>query len=252
VPFFVLVTDLVSTHSLWYHPDADLTLVPTVEARKRAVRNGVQPNMVEVTGLPVGSGFSEPVRGRQEYRHTLGWPQDVPMVLLVGGGEGMGPLSATARAIAGLDCKLGLAVVAGRNQDLERELKSARWEIPVFIYGFEQRIPQMMRAADILVTKAGPGTITEAINAHLPLVLYSRLPGQEDGNVEFVIEHELGVWAPDPGQAAQAVRRWVLDPESLRAAALRCAEVARPDAGNRIAEVIALRLGVGEAISVRD
>ncbi len=105
------------------------------------------------------------------------------------------------------------------------------WKIPVFIYGFEQRISQMMRAADILVTKAGPGTITEAINAHLPLVLYSRLPGQEDGNVEFVIEHELGVWAPDPMLAAQAVRQWVQNPESLRAAGLRCAEMR--EAGRR-------------------
>jgi len=252
MPFFVLVTDLVSTHSLWYHPEADLTLVPTKEARVRAIQNGVPADKIQVTGLPVARRFSEPVCERDTYRQALGWPPDLPMVLLVGGGEGMGPILATASAIAELDCELGLAIVAGRNTGLEQRLKSHEWDKSVFVYGFEHRMSELMRAADMIVTKAGPGTITEAINAHLPLVLYSRLPGQEDGNVDFVINHELGVWAPDPDQASKAVRRWIDEPEDLKATARRCAAAAKPDAADRIAEKIAIRLGVVKKLPEQD
>lgn len=77
-----------------------------------------------MTGLPVARRFSEPVQGRAAFREALGWPRDLSMVLLVGGGEGMGPILATARAIADLDCDLGMAVVAGRSLELERTLKS--------------------------------------------------------------------------------------------------------------------------------
>jgi 1,2-diacylglycerol 3-beta-galactosyltransferase len=238
VPFLVVVTDLVSTHSLWYSVETDLTLVPTEQARERALHNGLAPERVKVTGLPVARRFCEPRGDPRQIRAELGWPEDLPMVLLVGGGEGMGPLLETARALAALDCELGLAVVAGRNARLVDELGSIDWEIPTFIYGFEQRMPQLMRAANLLVTKAGPGTITEAINAHLPMVLYSLLPGQEDGNVDFVINHGLGVWAPGPVQSALAVRRWLRSPDEIAAASQRCAQVARPDAADRIADAI--------------
>jgi len=161
------------------------------------------------------------------------------MVLLVGGGEGMGPLLETARAIAALDCELGLAVVTGRNTRLRQELQKFDWEIPTFLYGFERRMPQLMRAADLIVTKAGPGTIIEAVNSHLPMVLYSRLPGQEDGNVDYVMDNGLGVWAPGPRQSALAVRRWLRSPGLLEDATQRCRQIARPDAADRIAEAIA-------------
>jgi len=247
VPFLVVVTDLVSAHSLWYSSEADLTLVPTEQARQRALDNGLAPDKVQVTGLPVEQRFCEPPGGRDKLRAALGWPADLPIVLLVGGGEGMGPLSETARAIAALPEPLGLAIVAGRNSRLKAALESSVWDIPAFIYGFERRMPQLMRAADLIVTKAGPGTITEAINAHLPMVLYSCLPGQEEGNVDFVVDQGLGVWAPSPEQSATAVLRWLKSPELRIAAARRCAQVARPEAAARIAGVIADQLSITPA-----
>jgi 1,2-diacylglycerol 3-beta-galactosyltransferase len=239
IPFIVVVTDLVSTPAFWFNKQVDLTLVPTEEARQRALQNGLPPDRVQITGLPVDQRFCAPMDNRNRFRSELGWPEDLPMVLLVGGGEGMGPLLETARAIAALDCELGLAVVTGRNTRLRQELQKFDWEIPTFLYGFERRMPQLMRAADLIVTKAGPGTIMEAVNSHLPMVLYSRLPGQEDGNVDYVTDNGLGVWAPGPRQSALAVRRWLQSPELLEHATQRCRQIARPDAADRIAEAIA-------------
>jgi 1,2-diacylglycerol 3-beta-galactosyltransferase len=71
------------------------------------------------------------------------------------------------------------------------------------VYGFVQDMPDFMRAADVLITKAGPGTISEAFIAGLPMILYSRLPGQEDGNVGYVVDNGAGVWAPRPDAVVQ-------------------------------------------------
>jgi 1,2-diacylglycerol 3-beta-galactosyltransferase len=87
---------------------------------------------------------------------------------------------------------MGLVIVCGRNQKLKATLESCTWENPTLIYGFTRDMPDFMRAADFIVTKAGPGTVAEALNAQLPIILYSKLPGQEDGNVTFVEEEGAG------------------------------------------------------------
>jgi 1,2-diacylglycerol 3-beta-galactosyltransferase len=163
------------------------------------------------------------------------------MVLLVGGGEGMGPLEETAQAIDRLELDFGLAVVAGRNTALKSKIMARDWVHPTFIYGFEQRMPDMMRAASLLVTKAGPGTITEALNAGLPMVLYSYLPGQETGNIEYVIDADVGLWAPGPERTADAVHWWLTHPLRLQEAVEACRRIARPQAARDIAaEIVAL------------
>ena len=236
--FVTVVTDLVSTHALWYDRRVRLCLVPTEAARRRAVRYGMNPARVRVVGLPVGERFCGPREDPVLLRRELGWPLDRPMVMLVGGGEGMGPLAETAHAIARGGGDFGLAVIAGRNKRLRAELEAVAWPIPTFIYGFERRIPEMMQAATLLVTKAGPGTISEALNAGLPMVLYSRLPGQEDGNVRYVVEKGVGVWAPGPDGTAAAVQGWLGQPQALSQAATRCREAARPRAARAVAECI--------------
>jgi 1,2-diacylglycerol 3-beta-galactosyltransferase len=237
-PFIVVVTDLVSAHAAWYQRQVDLCLVPTEAARWRALEFGMRPDQVQVIGLPVAHRFCAPAGDQATLRGELGWPNDRPMVLLVGGGEGMGPLYATARAIAEMGGNFGLAVVTGRNKRLRERLQEVTWEIPTFVYGFEDRMPMMMQAATLLVTKAGPGTIAEALNAGLPMVLYSRVPGQEDGNVAYVVTEGVGVWAPGPARTAAAVGEWLERPDELRKAVEVARTVARPGAADEVAGII--------------
>jgi 1,2-diacylglycerol 3-beta-galactosyltransferase len=240
--FMTVVTDMITAHSFWYAPDADLCVVASDQARERAIDNGVDPSKVEVIGLPVSQAHTRKPGNRSEYCRLFGWPEDLPIVLLVGGGEGMGPIRRTAIAISSLDVPFGLAIITGRNRELREDLEARDWTRPVFVYGFEDRLPQMMRGASLLVTKAGPGTISEALNAHLPLVLYSRLPGQEEGNVDYVVESGTGFWAPGPERSALTVRRILLDQSLLEEMRLRCAEHARPEAARQIAAHIATQL----------
>ena len=243
-PFINVVTDMVTTHALWFDNRADLILVPTETARQRALKYNMPPEKVCVVGLPVADRYCKPLGRKSILRKKLGWPVDKPIVLMVGGGEGMGPLAKTALAIDESGLNVGLVIVCGRNQRLKASLESFRWENPALIYGFTRDMPDFMRAADFIVTKAGPGTIAEALNAQLPIILYSKLPGQEDGNVTFVQEEGAGVWAPTPQEVVRTLTRWISHPEERKRLIENCRRAGRPEAARTIAHIIGDKLGL--------
>ncbi len=241
-PFVVVVTDLVSTHAFWYHRSASLTIVPTEPAATRALDCGLSPQRVKVVGLPVAARFSQATEGSDSIRARLGWPPDRPMVLVLGGGDGLGPIEAAVQAVATSGLRLGLAVVTGRNRELKARLEAGSWPVPTFVYGFIDQMPAFMRAADVLLSKAGPGTISEALSAGLPMVLYSFLPGQEEGNVGYLTGHGAGVWAPEPGDMVAALRRLLEDNGAYQKAVAACRSLARPRAAAEIADILMLQL----------
>ncbi len=243
-PFVTVVTDMVTTHALWYDKRADIIFVPTRLARQRALEYHMPPEKVVVAGQPISERYTRPCQDKAGLRRSLGWPEDKFTVLMVGGGEGMGPLAETARAVdeSGLD--VTQVVVAGRNEKLKAYLESLTWENPTFLYGFTRQLPDFMRAADVIVTKAGPGTIAEALAASLPIILYARLPGQEDGNVLYVQERGVGVWAPEPLQVVRTLTRWVCKPHIRQQVIANCQEAARPEASRLIARKLGERVGL--------
>jgi 1,2-diacylglycerol 3-beta-galactosyltransferase len=243
-PFVTVVTDMVSTHAAWYDSRADLIIVPTDIAKQRGIEFGVSPDKLQVIGLPVADRFCRASGESYEIRKKFGWPLDLPVILLVGGGDGMGPLEKTAHAINDAGLNAALIVVAGRNRRLKSRLEKYPWTMPVSIYGFVRAMPDFMRAANVLVTKAGPGTISEACIAGLPIILYSKIPGQEDGNVDYVVNEGAGVWAPEPDQVVAALQTWLNAPELRWQAASQCRRIARPDAARQIARILAARVGV--------
>ncbi len=243
-PFINVVTDMVTTHALWFDNRADLILVPTETACKRAIKYGMPAEKLRVVGLPVADQYCQPLGRKSTQRKKLGWPVDKSIVLLVGGGEGMGPLARTAMEIDASGLDICLVIVCGRNQRLKENLEAHKWNNTVCIYGFTRDMPNFMRAADFIVTKAGPGTVAEALNAQLPIILYSKLPGQEDGNVTFVEEEGAGVWAPKPGDVVRALTRWISRPEERKQVIENCRRAGRPEAARTIAGIIGEKLGL--------
>jgi 1,2-diacylglycerol 3-beta-galactosyltransferase len=243
-PFVNVVTDMVTTHALWFDHRADLILVPTETARKRAIKYKMPEEKVRVVGLPVADKYCKPKGQKSTQRKKLGWPVNKPIVLMVGGGDGMGPLAKTAYEIDACGLNLGLVIVCGRNQKLKETLLAHKWENPIFIYGFTHDMPDFMRASDFIVTKAGPGTVAEALNAELPIILYSKLPGQENGNVTFVEEEGAGVWAPTPQEVVRALTRWISHPDERKKVIENCRRAGRPEAARTIAREIGGILGL--------
>lgn len=238
-PFMVVVTDLVSTHMFWYDRHVDRCLVPTQPAFDRGIESGLRPEQMRVTGLPVHPHFATRLIEKSAARQELGWDATLPTILMVGGGEGMGPLYEAARAVNDQRLKCQLVVIAGRNQQLKAKLQADRWNQPTHIYGFVTNMPVLMAASDILVSKAGPATISEACIAGLPVILYDAIPGQETGNVEYVVNNNAGVFAPSPSEVAESVTQWLGEgADGLKRRSDNARRLGRPNAVWEIADEI--------------
>ena len=241
-PYLIVVTDLVSTHAAWFANEANAIIIPTQQAVRKAIRANVRPDQLKIIGLPVAERFCKPTSDKNDLREKLSWPQDKVVVLLIGGGEGMGPLEEISKKINEANLNAALVVITGRNSKLKEKLKKGKWSIPVFVYGFVKDMPDLMRAADILLTKAGPGTISEALIAGLPIILYHRISGQEEGNVSYVIDEGAGVWAPDLDDIIETLKFWLENPTKRQEAVDNAKRLARPEASREIAREIASRL----------
>lgn len=211
IPFLTVVTDLISVHHAWYAPGADGYIVPTEQARDLYLRRGLDPTRVHVLGMPIDPKFTLPLPSKQELRQRLGLEPHLPTVLLVGGGDGAGGLRSAVQAISHARLPVQLLVITGRNKRLFVHLQRLRSElkVPARIFGFVHNMPEMMHASDVIVTKAGPGSICEALACDLPIILSGYVPGQEEGNVTFVTENGAGVLARDHVEMVNALRRLI-------------------------------------------
>eukprot|EP00667_Euglena_gracilis_P010641 EG_transcript_10840 len=214
VPFATVVTDLVSSFLSWFHPKADLCIVPSEELYHEARRCGVPRSRLRRHGLPVRREFwARPpaAAAKPGLRQQLGLPGDWRLVVLMGGGDGIGLLEAIAtqvhaRLVAELPAASQLFIVCGSNAALREKLAALPWPtVPVHVRGYTPGMAAVMAAADVLITKAGPGTLTEACHSGLPCIVSGYIPGQEAGNVSFVEKSGFGVYAPDPKQIADTV-----------------------------------------------
>ncbi|MBI3943015.1 MAG: glycosyltransferase [Chloroflexi bacterium] len=240
IPYVIVVTDLFSAHRTWYHPKADLIVAPTTGAYDLGIQYGISPERLKVTGLPVHERFLEEITiSKTEMKARLGLPADKPVVLLISGGEGMGPIFAMAQAVAQSGAALHLVVIAGRNTGLKMQLEKAVWPVSTTFTGFVRNMHEWMRAADLLITKAGPGTISEALISGLPMILFDYIPGQEEGNVTFVVETGAGRMVPTTTGVGEAVYR-LLQPGNpeLQRMAQAALQQGRPLAARETAEMI--------------
>jgi 1,2-diacylglycerol 3-beta-galactosyltransferase len=240
IPVITLVTDLVRAHVSWFCPDVTLCIVPSDAVRQKALACGLSPQKIEVVGPPVSLKFRQALEGKRELKRKLGLKPDLPALLLVGGGEGMGKVFRIARAIAKARLPAQLLVVAGRNRPLRRRLERVDWEIPTAVFGFVDNMPELMTASEVIVTKAGPATISEAIACGLPIILSGAIPYQEDLNVVYVEENSVGYLAEEPGEIANLLREW-LQPgnDALGRMARNARRLARPEATLKVARLIA-------------
>lgn len=239
VPFLTMVTDLVTAHTFWYDRKADRILVPTDLAYKKALRIRTDPAKLRVTGLPIHPKFISGLMSKAEAREKLGWDAELPAVLLIGGGEGMGPLWKIANRVNQLGLRCQFAIVAGRNKQLKARLDSVTWNQPTHVYGFVNNMPELMAASDLLITKAGPATIMEACTAGLPMILSDAIPGQETGNVRYIQMNQAGLFARGSRRIARAVKHWIEGGSDLLAERARnAARLAQPDAVWQVADEI--------------
>jgi 1,2-diacylglycerol 3-beta-galactosyltransferase len=239
LPLAVTVTDLVSAHALWFTPDADILTAPSDAVQRRAVSAGVPAAKVRVTGQPIHPRFVGAEEDACTVRATLGLDPDRFTVLLLGGGEGMGRIGDLALAIDAAALPVQQVVICGRNETLRRRLARRRWRTPTRVLGFVDDMPRWMQGASVVVTKAGPSTICEALVSGRPILLTGYVPGQEAGNVDFVVDAGAGLLTPTPERLVEALRQLVgPDSRSRQQMATNALRLARPEASSNIARLL--------------
>ncbi len=241
-PFVTVVTDLGGIHPLWLHPRNAAVYLPTERTVELAVARGLPRRRLHAHGLPVRADFACAAAARRDTRAAFGLDPDLPAILVMGGGGGIGPIEAiVARTTAALAAAspggpaAQIVVVCASNGRLKARLEAGSWPVPVTALGYVDRMSDLMGACDLLVTKAGPGTIAEASIRGLPMMLYGFIPGQEAANVDHVVDAGAGLFEPDVAAlAAEAARLVTTGRDDLAAMAARAASLGRADATRAI------------------
>jgi 1,2-diacylglycerol 3-beta-galactosyltransferase len=248
-PVVTVVTDLINPHMAWQDDKVDRIVMPPTAVRwSRRVDRLAPDRRIEI-GLPVAPAFARsPLRPheRASLRRSLGVGDHRFLVVLTGGGEGAGGIARRAAAILRRVDDVGVVALCGRNQRLNRELTalSARSADRLIVKGFVDNMADWLRCADVVVSKAGPGTIAEATCCAAPLLLTSHVPGQEKGNTEFVVDAGAGRYAPTVRQLVREVDELRRDPSAVDAMRAASARLGQPNVAADIAVLLAGLVGV--------
>lgn len=214
VPLFTVVTDLSTVHRLWFNPRVDGCLVANQHVAELAMSYLVAPEKVSITGIPVHPDIAAETRSKNEIRKELGWQPDIPTILAVGS-KRVERLVDALNVVNHFGAPLQVAVVAGKNGELLRELNQFNWHVPAHIYDFVEQMPRLMKASDLIICKAGGLIVTESLACGLPMILIEVIPGQETGNAEFVSTFEAGEVAETPVEILQTLYHLFKDDGSL-------------------------------------
>jgi processive 1,2-diacylglycerol beta-glucosyltransferase len=223
----VMVTDF-DVHKIWLSKGVDTYLVASEYTKKRLAALGVDPAKIVVTGIPVDEKFIQP-RDKPATRRKLGLDPEKFTVLLSTSSFGFGPIEELAELLKGLQ----LIIISGNNKTLFDRL-SARNRPNHKICGFVDNMEEMIAASDVMITKPGGLSITEALANHLPLIFFSAIPGQEAGNVRVLAEHGIGLSDKSPAEIAAEIKALAASPEKLSAAREATKSLARPDSVEQI------------------
>jgi processive 1,2-diacylglycerol beta-glucosyltransferase len=187
-PLTVSVVTDFEAHALWMEPGVDLYCVAAAETKARLVARGAAPENVIATGIPISARFSARLDAAA-VRKRYGLRDDQPVLLVLGGGFGMGPVAEILAELDKLERSFQTLVVAGRNEELRRELAVQDRRHPTHVLGFVTNMQELMAVADLIITKPGGLTSSEALAMGKPLFILNPIPGQEAANSDFLLGH---------------------------------------------------------------
>ncbi len=235
VPLYVVITDFTA-HPMWAYPHVDRYFVATDEVADELHGHGVPRARIDVTGIPVDPRFARTI-GRDAARARFALDAKGPVVLVMGGGSGVGPMAELARRLEAMPQRPQVVVACGTNPRLFREIGALAAKRPgrVRALPFTNEVDALLEAADVVVSKAGGLTCAEALIKRTPLVVFRPTPGQEVRNAQFLEGGGAAVFADSVENVATTVERWLDDPATRERVRENAARLARPKAAETIA-----------------
>jgi processive 1,2-diacylglycerol beta-glucosyltransferase len=244
VPQLTVVTDY-DAHRIWVHEPTARYCVASPVAAASLRAHGVAAPAISVTGIPIDPAFSVPI-DRDAARRAFGLSGGYPVVVQAAGGHGLGPIEDVYRALLASTVPSEIVVVCGRNEAGRKGLVkiAAPSRHRVKILGFTERMRDLMAVADLLVTKPGGLTVSEALACGLPMALVSPIPGQEERNSDYLLENGAAVKANAPAALTGKVETLLSSPERLAEMRRHAKKIGHPRAAFAVARA-ALELAGG-------
>ena len=235
-PFALTITDL-TLHRVWVQPGVRRYFVAT-DALAAELLPRARHAAVEVTGIPVDPSVAR-VPGQMEARAEWDLPRDRPVALVAGGGLGIGVEEAVHAALAGADAGATLVAVCGRNDAARARLEALR--LPpgrLRVHGYVRGLPSLMSAADVVATKAGGLSVSEALALGRPLLLTRPIPGAEEGNTRALERSGAALAGRTCAEMRTAFARVFAEPGLLPRLSAAATALGRPHSASTVAQSI--------------
>ena len=233
-PVWVQVTDF-DVHRMWLHQGMAGYFAASDEVAFRMRELGIAAAAIHVSGIPIMPAFAQAPE-RRACAAEFGLDPDRTTLLLMGGGAGLGQLTAIAERLLALPEDFQLIVLAGHNQRALAALQAlaARHPGRLWPQGFTERVERLMACADLLITKPGGLTSAESLAMAVPMIVSAPIPGQEERNADFLLEHGVALKAVDAVALEYRIRHLLAHPAQLGAMRARASALARPHAACQV------------------
>jgi hypothetical protein len=218
-PFVTVLTDLADyPKHFWIEKESQYIVCGTEHAVEQARQLGhLDGTVFRTSGMILHPRFYEPVNvDRSSERKKLGLNPDLPTGIVLFGGYGTWKMLDIVRQINKSSLQVQLILICGRNEKLADALRREPSRIPLHVEGFTTQIPYFMALSDFFIGKPGPGSISEALSKHLPVIIDCNawtLP-QERYNAQWVREKEVGIVVDSHRETAKALAS-MLEPGAL-------------------------------------
>ena len=241
IPLIGILTDY-APHSFWIYDEVDYYIVPAEEVKERFVQKGVDAKKIINFGIPINPKFSES-KNKNYIAYKYGLDINKPIILIMGGGQGLGPIKKIVKYIDCLGQDEQVIVICGINKKLVKRLRRLAMKSPkkIVVLEYVHNIDELMEIASIIVTKPGGLTTAEALAKGLPFIIVNPIPGQEAANTAFLVKKGVGIKIEDINEFPAAVNGLLADREKLTRMSFQARQISKPRAAIDIASLI-LRL----------
>lgn len=238
LPLLAVLTDYIP-HSYWVYDKVDYYITPSAEVAERLVKKGVQAHKIKPLGIPFDHKFNAPF-DKTKVMQKLKIDPGLKTLLIMGGGQGLGPLKSILRSLKKIKKEFQVIVVAGSNKKLYNSLKKKikRYKKKLLVFGYVDNINELMGISDILITKPGGITTAEALSKKIPMVIIRPIPGQETSNTAYLTAKEAAIKVDKAKEIGPVIDELLGNPEKLRRLAEHAGRIAKPDASMDIAKLV--------------
>ena len=235
---YVVVTDY-GPHSFWLSSEIDRFFVGAASIIPDMVKRGIPADRVTPSGIPVSSEFS-PGFNVAELRKKYGLDENKKTVFMLSGGFGVGPMKEMLLSLCSCRGDIQVIVVTGHNKDAYEKINimKAKCNYPVILFGFSDKIAELMAVSDLMVTKAGGISVTEAMNMEIPMILFASIPGQETWNEKLLLEAGAAEKAGSIKEIPEIVNRLLLSEEAYATVKNGISKLRKPGAADEIVEKV--------------